>query len=429
MNAAKQLAARLSVCTGLVSSLTEDLKSARPLRVGVIFRSLPGWGAGAAFYRMFIRSLDLVAAECGVECGLVVDRSEEAASSAIRGLPGGRWWIQKKSGLVCWEKTARFHQIDVYVDLFCTKPWATGVGTVCWIPDFQHCHQPSLFEPADIAYRNAAFAEQCNQAAHILCSSKVVASDCGELFPESAGKVRVGHFPSNLVFEALPPSPPAATVSSYHLPEKFALVANQFWSHKNHHVVIKAVAEAQKTGIHVPVVLTGLPLDYRDPSNGPTSTILQAIARLGLAGQVIPLGQVPYCDLLQLMRSAALIIQPSRYEGWSTIVQDGKALGRPLFCSDIPVHREQAPGAGFFGCDSPDELAALLVSQWPHLEPGGDAEHEREHLRNHLEVALDYGRLNVSLARSAADSAQSSAGTASTHEAISQLSPQPPAGI
>src|SRR5712692_9628701 len=109
--------------------------------------------------------------------------------------------------------------------------------------------------------------------------------------------------------------------------------------------------------------MTGLPVDHRDRSNSNLSSLLQAIASAGLNGQITILGQVSYADLVNLMRTAALVIQPSRFEGWSTIVQDAKALGRPLICSDIAVHREQASSAlGSFPCDKPEVLASLLAS-------------------------------------------------------------------
>ena len=83
------------------------------------------------------------------------------------------------------------------------------------------------------------------------------------------------------------------------------------------------------------------------------------------------------------MRASAVIIQPSRFEGWSTSVQDAKALGRPLICSDISVHREQAPEAkGFFSPDDSQELADLLSAFWPQALPGPDAAVERVALTN-----------------------------------------------
>src|SRR6185295_3152663 len=136
-----------------------------------------------------------------------------------------------------------------------------------------------------------------------------------------------------------------STRNKFRLPEKFALVANQFWAHKNHQVIAGAAAKLRNQGLTPTIVMTGLPADPRDTSNSNFSALLQKIAAAGLNGQIIILGQVPYVDLINLMTMAALVIQPSRFEGWSTIVQDSKALGRPVICSDIPVHREQAPDA------------------------------------------------------------------------------------
>jgi glycosyltransferase involved in cell wall biosynthesis len=120
--------------------------------------------------------------------------------------------------------------------------------------------------------------------------------------------------------------------------------------------------------------------------------MLQQIAEASLWGTVIPLALVPRADLLALMREAAVIIQPSRFEGWSTVVQDAKALARPVICSALAVHLEQAPGAlGFFDPDKPEELAAILATHWPALRSGGDESAENEALGREREFARAYG--------------------------------------
>src|SRR5205823_4633598 len=143
------------------------------------------------------------------------------------------------------------------------------------------------------------------------------------------------------------------------------------WRHKNHEVVIEAIRQLHSRGIQIHLVLTGLPIDYRDRNNETTTRILQAIACSGLNRYVTVLGMVDDFDFGNLLRAAAVVIQPSMFEGWSTAIQDCKALGRPLICSDIPVHREQAREAlGFFRRDSPDELAELLAENWAKLDTG-----------------------------------------------------------
>ena len=40
---------------------------------------------------------------------------------------------------------------------------------------------------------------------------------------------------------------------------------------------------------------------------------------------------------------AVAVAQPSRFEGWSLLVEDAIAADRPIVLSDLPVRREQCP--------------------------------------------------------------------------------------
>ena len=41
------------------------------------------------------------------------------------------------------------------------------------------------------------------------------------------------------------------------------------------------------------------------------------------------------------MSGSIAIIQPSYFEGWSTVVEDAKAMNQFVIASDIAVHKEQ----------------------------------------------------------------------------------------
>ena len=225
-----------------------------------------------------------------------------------------------------------------------------------------------------------------------MLSSQAMATEFDQYYPQWRSKVRVLPFPSALTFANLD-NDPSGVVDRYRLPPKFALVANQFWQHKNHRVVVEALDRLHTDGLDIPLVMTGLPADYRDPSNETVSRLLQLVAQCGLAGQAVLLGQVPYSDLVSLMRMAAIVVQPSLYEGWSTSVEDAKALGRPVICSDIAVHREQVPGDPdvFFDPKNPEALASQLASGWASSRPWS-AEDEKVALARAYSSALTYGR-------------------------------------
>ena len=263
--------------------------------------------------------------------------------------------------------------------------------TIGWIPDFQHRYLPELFsedEHRRLNRRHQGLSEKCRL---MWCSSDSVARDFKKFFPAHAGKARVASFPSLFAYE-----PPEESTSArnflYRVPEKFLLVINQFWAHKNHKIVAEALGLLRKAGLEVPTVMAGLPSDYRDKQNTALSETLQTLARNGSWPHSLVLGKVRRDELLQLLRSATVLVQPSRFEGWNTTVEDAKALGCPIILSDLEVHREQCPGAlGFFGCDDPRALADILADNWSRLTTRPDAGRERESLNEARIRGLEFG--------------------------------------
>jgi glycosyltransferase involved in cell wall biosynthesis len=96
---------------------------------------------------------------------------------------------------------------------------------------------------------------------------------------------------------------------------------------------------------------------------------------------------------MALLQTATAVVQPSRFEGWNTTLQDAKAVGCPVFVSDLAVHREQCPNAlGFFSVDDPEALANLIAEHWPSLPARPNVEREKEALAAEAEYARNYGR-------------------------------------
>lgn len=403
------------------------------VRIGVVDQLSPGWPAGGTYAATLARSL---AAACqGTGLGVSFLSRDEGAARRVGGsevevvvltgpehLPGERWLRRclgrPEKGVPLRGETrlrhllglpdrsnpfsaARRLGIRVLLPLLDLPSWDTGVGMIGWIPDFQHLHLPELFSRSEWALRERNFRRLARRADLVILSSRAALADFLQAVPAHAAKVRVVPFPSRLAFERLPPEA-GWSVSSYHLPRKFALVANQFWRHKNHRVVVEAAARLKRQSLAIPVVMTGLPADTRDPANEAVSETLQAIAAEDLSAQVLVLGQVPESTLVDLMRCAALVIQPSCFEGWSTVVQDAKALGQSIICSDLPVLREQMPSSlGFFPAARPDVLAERLAELWPTLVEGPQPEREAASLEKEREFARRHGELLLAICREA----------------------------
>ncbi len=137
---------------------------------------------------------------------------------------------------------------------------------------------------------------------------------------------------------------PAWICDEYYLPERFVYLPNQFWVHKGHRLVIEALAQLRASQPDVRVVCTGNTADHRDPMY--FGELLAEVSRRGVRDNFVVLGWVPQAHIFHLMRQAVAVLQPSRFEGWSTTVEETKSVGKSMILSDIPVHREQAPAGG-----------------------------------------------------------------------------------
>ena len=94
------------------------------------------------------------------------------------------------------------------------------------------------------------------------------------------------------------------------------------------------------------------------------------IQEAGLERSFVLLGLIPHDHVLALMRASAALINPSKFEGWSTTVEEAKATGTPMILSSLAVHREQAEDkALYFDKDSPEQLARILETFEPLTAP------------------------------------------------------------
>jgi glycosyltransferase involved in cell wall biosynthesis len=155
----------------------------------------------------------------------------------------------------------------------------------------------------------------------------------------------------------------------YQLPERFYFLPNQFWRHKNHLNVIEALKQIKHSGSDVVIVASGNAKDGRNPEH--PQRVLDLVKNYGLEGNFIFLGLIPFQHILPLMRLSAAVVNPSFFEGWSTTVEEAKAVGAPMVLSDLPIHREQADGvAVFFNPNASEDIAAKLMREWSSLKPG-----------------------------------------------------------
>ncbi len=357
------------------------------MAIGILDLAMGGWSAGGNYSEVLARGLNSASADVVWLSDRELPGLRRRSLDQTKYLPG-EWTLRRLAGLPAKSRLRNCAQgLPVVGPLLHAESAGPGKN-VGWIPDLQPLVLSGLYPRVEIDKARARFEKLGRRCDCVLVSSKDSEQTARDFFPQFQSKLRVLSFPSRFSFIG-PEADPAAVRAKYRLPEKYLLVANQFWTHKNHLQVVEALVLLAAGGSRMTCVMTGLPADFRDRDNTVLSQLFQAIARHGLSDSVIVLGLVPREDLEGLLRGAAAIVQPSRFEGWNTTVEDAKALGVPALLSDIPVHREQAPEAArFFPLDEPQETARVLADFWTSSEEQ-DASLKRE------KAALYSARLNA----------------------------------
>ncbi|AFZ44905.1 glycosyl transferase group 1 [Halothece sp. PCC 7418] len=273
-------------------------------------------------------------------------------------------------------------EIDFIYPYFSKDTQGKAYNSATWIYDFQHKYLPDFFSNAEIQRRDENFKKIAEYSNKVVFSSQTAKKDFDNFFPNSKAKTEVLSF-KTVPFQNWYELEPKKVQEKYHLPQKFFLISNQFWQHKNHLVVLEAMKFLKLHSIEPIIVCTGHVNDYRKPEY--IDQILELIHCSGLAHQVYLLGLIPRLDQIQLMRRSLAVIQPSLFEGWSTVIEDARCLGKPIIMSDLEVNLEQnPPNHKVFERNSPDKLAPILADWWDKLKPGPDYEQEKRAKENNL---------------------------------------------
>jgi len=366
------------------------------VKIGILATDFITWGGGVDFLRLVIDSLLAAPRSRAAEFHLLIPdagprlawrQAQSGVKQALGALFSGhaRPPQHTPSPAVVAQAFAEFrdritvHHIDIghralrrmvtKLDLKVILPAVHGLGTnfpCAWVGyayDFQHKYFPQHFTPDDCRSRDEHFAEMLTQSRALIVNSRAAATDITKFVPQATARVFALPFapaPSRDWLEARP-----EVLPRYGITSPFFIISNQFWIHKDHATAFEAfriVAESHPT---VALVCTGSTVDSRNPEYFPE--LLARLKGWKLEHRVHILNLIPKRDQVELMKQAAAVLQPTRFEGGpgGGAVYDAVSLDVPAIVSDIAVNRELDGAAiEFF---PPGDAATLAVKMKTRL--------------------------------------------------------------
>jgi len=251
--------------------------------------------------------------------------------------------------------------IEEGIDLYwLTYPADVDLTTpfIYTIWDVGHRVMPAFPETTKPAYRWNGHEEQCARmlakATFILTGNETGKREILDNYSVMEKKIRIVPFPISFFCYEEEDKP------SFELPDKYFFYPAQFWPHKNHICIIKAIADLKSRGISAHVIFTG-------SDKGNKTYIQSRVNELGVSDLVHFVGFVTYEEMKYLYTHARAMIFASLMGPNNIPPIEAIYLECPLIITDIPGHVEQMGEAaiyfdGYNHMELADRMSALLSS-------------------------------------------------------------------
>jgi glycosyltransferase involved in cell wall biosynthesis len=254
---------------------------------------------------------------------------------------------------------AEKYNIDVFYSNATFFGWNFKTPVLSWVPDLQHLYLPKMFSALKKLKRNIGFLAQAKFSSGVVFSSYDAKNSFLKAYPVSESKLFVVRF--SVKKTAISQQQIEVVKEKYQLEDEYIFLPNQYWPHKNHDIVLRAIEFLRvKKDKSFQVVSTG------STESDTFQKCDHLIRELNITSDEYKvLGLIPGNDVLALMAGSSFVLNPSLFEGWSTTVEEAKSLNKKMILSDIPIHREQEPKHGgflFFDPKNTESLATLICS-------------------------------------------------------------------
>jgi glycosyltransferase involved in cell wall biosynthesis len=245
--------------------------------------------------------------------------------------------------------------------------YSLNIPSVVSVHDIQHEHMPEYFDLLTRIRRWAPYRATCARADAIQVSSNFIRRSIVNKY-RFVHEDRIVLIPEGVSLERFDPDGIATRptlVAQDLIP--FLFYPAQLWPHKNHLLLIEALALARdRLGREVPCVLSGA-------DKGMLGHITNRIEKLGLR-KCLYVGLVPQEELLWLYKHCACVLALGIYESSCLPIKEAAVVRKPIIAADIEPNVELNESMSFllFERNSPDSLAHRIVQIATNVYPSSD---------------------------------------------------------
>ena len=245
-------------------------------------------------------------------------------------------------------------EIDVYFCPFGSLwPRPMAIPTALTFHDMQERFFPQFFTQAQLEERFFHYDWSLRMADAVIAISDFTRQSCIDIVGISGRKIRrIHHAPDDL--------PPPQTPEGWNPTgwEKFLFYPANYWGHKNHATLLRALARLRREGLDVRCVFTGELYGRNDEWHAIASAA-------GVTDLVRHLGRRPRAEISWLFRHARALAFPSLFEGFGIPVIEAMHVGCPVVCSGVTSLPEVARSdAVYFDPNDETDMAGAIRRIW-----------------------------------------------------------------
>lgn len=235
-----------------------------------------------------------------------------------------------------------------------------GIKQICPIWDLMHKYEPQFEEVGgddEITTRDNYFLDICHNAKVVLADSKIgkqhILDTYGSYVEGLKNKIEIlPYIPADYIYQKEEKKCERLRF------EKYVFYPAQFWTHKNHINLIKAISKLSNEGIIVNLVFVGAEKNNLE-------SVKRAIITYDLIEQVQILGFVSNKEMVYLYKNARMLCMPTFFGPTNIPPLEAFALGCPVAISGIYATLEQVGDAALlFNPNSVDEIADCIKMLW-----------------------------------------------------------------